>query len=59
MQKEKTFTHPYIPNTAPEIRNYMVKEIGIKDVEEIYQEIPQHLRLKDKLNLQLTLFLNL
>ena len=51
MGKEKIFAHPYMPNTAPEIRNYMLKEIGIKDVEEIYQEIPQHLRLKDKLNL--------
>ncbi|UCD81917.1 MAG: aminomethyl-transferring glycine dehydrogenase subunit GcvPA [Desulfobacterales bacterium] len=51
MGKDKSFIHPYIPNAAPEIRANMLKEIGIKDVEEIYQEIPEHLRLKRKLNL--------
>lgn len=51
MGKNKTFVHPYIPNSAPEIRERMLKEIGIKDVEEIYSEIPESLRLKRKLNL--------
>lgn len=51
MGKEKPFIHPYIPNAAPEIRAHMLKEIGIKDVEEIYREIPESLRLKKKLNL--------
>lgn len=51
MGKNKPFIHPYIPNSAPEIKEHMLKEIGIKDVEEIYKEIPEHLRVKGKLNL--------
>ena len=51
MRRDNTFIHPYIPNSAPEIREHMLKEIGIKDVEEIYQVIPEHLRLKGRLNL--------
>jgi glycine dehydrogenase subunit 1 len=51
MLKNKPFIHPYIPNSAPGIKADMLKEIGIKDVEEIYEVIPEHLRLKTKLNL--------
>lgn len=51
MGKNKPFIHPYIPNSAPEIKAHMLKEIGIQDVEEIYQDIPEQLRLKRKLNL--------
>ena len=42
---------PVHPNSAPEIKAHMLKEIGIKDVEEIYKEIPEFLRIKGKLNL--------
>ncbi|UCH08010.1 MAG: aminomethyl-transferring glycine dehydrogenase subunit GcvPA [Deltaproteobacteria bacterium] len=51
MPTNKPFIHPYIPNSAPGIKADMLKEIGIKDVEEIYEVIPEHLRLKRKLNL--------
>jgi glycine dehydrogenase subunit 1 len=51
MLKNKPFIHPYIPNSAPGIKADMLKKIGIKDVEEIYEVIPEHLRLKRKLNL--------
>jgi len=51
MGKNKPFIHPYIPNSAPEIKEHMLKEIGIKDVEEIYQEIPHFLRIRGKMNL--------
>ena len=51
MGKNMSFIHPYIPNSAPEIKKHLLKEIGIKDVEEIYKVIPEHLRLKRKLDL--------
>jgi glycine dehydrogenase subunit 1 len=51
MGSDSTFIHPYIPNSAPEIKEHLLREIGIKDVEEIYQVIPEHLRLKRKLKL--------
>lgn len=51
MEKDHTFIHPYIPNATPEIRAKMLKEIGLEDIEEIYQEIPEDLRFKGELNL--------
>ena len=48
---EKGFVHPYIPNAVPEIKAEMLKEIGVPDVETLYQEIPDELRFKRKLNL--------
>ena len=42
---------PYIPNSVPEFKEEMMREIGIKDVDEIYSEIPEHLRFRGKLNI--------
>ncbi len=49
-QKEKHI-HPYIPNSVPEIKAKMMEVIGIKDIEELYEDIPEHLRFRGKLNL--------
>jgi glycine dehydrogenase subunit 1 len=38
--------YPYIPNTAPETRNAMLAELGVKDAEELYREIPERLRFR-------------
>jgi glycine dehydrogenase subunit 1 len=43
--------HPYIPNSVPEIKEQMLKEIGIDSVEDIFKEIPDHLRFKGQMNL--------
>ncbi len=51
MAKEKSFIHPYIPNSVPGIKAEMLKEIGTPDTETLYQEIPEELRFKQKLNL--------
>jgi glycine dehydrogenase subunit 1 len=47
----KPFVHPYIPNSVPETKKQLMKEIGIKDIEELYCDVPQKFRLKQKLNL--------
>jgi len=49
-QKDK-HVYPYIPNSVPETKAKMMEEIGIKDIEELYEDIPEHLRFKGKLNL--------
>jgi len=41
---------PYIPNTE-EDRKEMLKEIGAKSIEDLFNSIPQNLRLKTDLNL--------
>jgi glycine dehydrogenase subunit 1 len=47
----KHFTHRYIPNSAPGVREKMLKEIGVKDVEEFYEEIPADLRFAGELHI--------
>ncbi|MFF2079716.1 aminomethyl-transferring glycine dehydrogenase subunit GcvPA [Kitasatospora sp. NPDC058162] len=44
-------THPYIPNSAPEVRAAMLAEVGAQDVEEFYADIPAELRLHRPLRL--------
>jgi len=48
---KKQHVHPYIPNMVPDIKDQMLKAIGIASVEEIYAEIPERLRLKRRLDL--------
>ena len=43
--------YPYIPNSVPEEKAKLLKEIGIDSVEEIFKEIPDHLRFKGKMNI--------
>lgn len=51
MRNKKKPSHPYIPNSASETKEKMLKEIGIKDIDELYSDIPQNLRFKGKMNL--------
>jgi glycine dehydrogenase subunit 1 len=48
---DRPFIHPYIPNSVPATREAMLREIGVKDVEEIYAEIPARLRFKGTLDI--------
>ncbi len=43
--------YPYIPNTAPATRARMLSALGVEDVDELYREVPERLRLKRPLNL--------
>lgn len=51
MTEKKPFVHPYIPNSVPEVKKEMLEEIGVKDTEELYSEIPDDLRFKGKMDL--------
>ncbi|MFC2169016.1 aminomethyl-transferring glycine dehydrogenase subunit GcvPA [Acidobacteriota bacterium] len=51
MSKKEKFIHPYIPNSVPEVKQKMLEEIGIKDIEELYQDIPENLRFKGEMKL--------
>jgi glycine dehydrogenase subunit 1 len=43
--------HPYIPNSQPEVKEAMMREIGIKSIDELYADVPEKYRLKKLLNL--------
>ncbi len=42
---------PYIPNSVPEIQREMLDYVGAKDVMDLYEEVPEQLRLDRPLNL--------
>jgi len=43
--------HPYIPNSNPAVKAAMLAEIGIKDIDELYDDIPAGLRFEGELNI--------
>jgi len=48
---KKPFVHRFIPNSAPGIREEMLRVAGYNNVDDIYEEIPEALRFKGELNL--------
>ncbi len=51
-QGAKSVVYPYIPNSAPDVKRSMLREVGLESVEEIYShEIPDHLRFKRRLSI--------
>jgi glycine dehydrogenase subunit 1 len=51
MDFQKPNAHPYIPNSVPEIKQAMLREVGAKTVEDFYEVIPKRLRLDRKMDL--------
>jgi len=51
MTREKPTVYPYIPNSVPKMKNEMLKEIGAKTIGDLYEDIPERLRLKKNMNL--------
>jgi glycine dehydrogenase subunit 1 len=47
----ESFIHPYIPNSVPETKKELMKEIGIDSIEELFTDIPAKFRLKKRLDL--------
>ena len=45
------YVHPYIPNTAPEVRAEMLAAVGATSVDEFYADVPEALRLGRSLDL--------
>lgn len=48
---EREVIHSYIPNSVPNIKKQMMKEIGIKSIDELYVDVPKRFRLKKRLDL--------
>ena len=47
----KQFVHPYIPNSEPKVKAELLKALNMKSSEDIYKEIPDHLRFKGEMNM--------
>jgi glycine dehydrogenase subunit 1 len=50
MSEEET-VYPYIPNSVPAVREEMLREVGAKSAEELFDGIPERLRFRGRLNL--------
>ena len=50
MAEKDTVVYPYIPNTAPANKEALKKAIGIEDDMELYKDIPEALRYKERLH---------
>ena len=44
-------SHPYIPNSVPATKEQMMREIGVKNIDELYRDIPDKFALKRKLDI--------
>jgi glycine dehydrogenase subunit 1 len=51
MSREKPMVHPYIPNSVPEVQAEMLAAIGAASIDELYQDIPEHLRFRGTMHL--------
>ncbi len=51
MSDKKDFIHPYIPNSVPSVKEKMLREVGVKTIDDLYEDIPPELRLKQKMKL--------
>lgn len=51
LREERRVTYPYIPNSAPDVQQEMLADIGAESVEDLYEDIPEALRLRRPLGL--------
>jgi glycine dehydrogenase subunit 1 len=51
MSEKQPVVFPYIPNSEPSIKQQMLDEIGVASIEPLYEDIPQALRMKRRMNL--------
>jgi glycine dehydrogenase subunit 1 len=51
MAAKKPRVYPYVPNSAPDAKEAMLRAVGATSVDEFYADVPERLRFKGKLNL--------
>jgi glycine dehydrogenase subunit 1 len=51
MSKKRPIVYPYIPNSVPDIKQELLQAVNASSIEEFYEDIPDKLRLKRKLDL--------
>ena len=42
--------HPYIPNSVPELKKKMMQELGILNIDELYSDVPEEVKLRRALD---------
>ncbi len=44
-------THPYLPNSPPQIKQEMLHQMGLKSIDDLYSDVPPEARFKGQLKL--------
>lgn len=48
---ENKVVYPYIPNSAPKAQKEMMEFVGVEELWDLYEEIPEDLKYREKLNI--------
>ncbi|RKY77966.1 aminomethyl-transferring glycine dehydrogenase subunit GcvPA [candidate division KSB1 bacterium] len=51
MSEKQKPAHPYIPNSAPNLKKAIMDDLGINDIEQLYEDIPEKLRFRGELKI--------
>jgi glycine dehydrogenase subunit 1 len=51
MSERKPVVYPYIPNSVPEVKEQMLREVGAASTEDFYEDVPAALRVEGRMNL--------
>jgi glycine dehydrogenase subunit 1 len=51
MSRRTEVVYPYIPNSVPEVKEQMLRDVGAESVEDFYEDVPESLRLREPLKL--------
>jgi glycine dehydrogenase subunit 1 len=51
MSRSRAVVYPYIPNSAPQIKQQMLEAVGAASVDDFYEDVPEGLRLRRPLDL--------
>jgi glycine dehydrogenase subunit 1 len=51
MSEEQSIVYPYIPNSVPEVKAQMLREVGAESTEDFFADVPESLRLKRGMDL--------
>jgi glycine dehydrogenase subunit 1 len=49
--RSNKIVYPYIPNSVTEVQKKMLKELGMDNWENLFSEIPEHLKYRGRMNL--------
>ena len=51
MSQGEPTVYPYIPNSAPEVKRLMLEAVGAESTDDFFEDVPESLRLKGRMNL--------
>jgi glycine dehydrogenase subunit 1 len=51
MRAKKAVVYPYIPNSVPEVKQQMLRDVGAESADDFFEDVPEKLRLREPMDL--------